>query len=126
MAKNVRDNVNIENLSRLDKVLIPVDIQVARASLATGVVRGHFSGNLEDLFGHIRESWFRSVKGLKIKGRSMMALDVDEPLRHLSKRGCTHRNKATGECSAYSKFEAKDFCVRGSILIGKQSVNLET
>ena len=52
----LRDNVGIGKLQSLDRVPIPVDIHVARASLATGVVKGTFVGKLNDLFGSIREA----------------------------------------------------------------------
>jgi len=41
----LRDNVGIKKLKNLDKVPIPVGIQVARATLAIGVVRGKFNGS---------------------------------------------------------------------------------
>jgi len=56
----------------------------------------------------------------------MIALDVDEPLWHLSKYGCTNRDKITGFCPAYSKCEARDLCIKGKIKIENGVVELET
>jgi len=122
----LRDNAEIAGLKNLDKVPIPVDIHVARATLSLGVVRGKFSGKLIDLFSHIREAWFQSVRGLDVKGRPMIALDVDEPLWHLSKYGCSHRDKSAGMCPKKKGCEVSDRCIDGKIKIDKGMVELDT
>lgn len=122
----LRDNVKISNLKNLDKVPIPVDIHVAKATLSTGVVRGQFLGELDEIFEYVRMAWFESVKGLYLKDRPMIALDVDEPLWNLSKYGCRGRDKYTGKCSNYNRCEAKDFCVRGTVNIFDNNVELKT
>lgn len=122
----LRDNVVISELRNLEKVPIPVDIHVARATLATGVVRGYFEGRLDRLFEYIRKAWFVSTEGLSLKDRSMMALDVDEPLWHLSKYGCTKRDDIAGCCLVRHRCEARGFCVDGKIRIEKGFVELET
>ena len=122
----LRDNVGIDSLINLNKVPIPVDIHVARATLAIGVVHGSYTGKLPDLFSHVRMAWFEGVIGLDIKNRPMIALDVDEPLWHLSKYGCTHRNKETGHCPKISECVAKKFCMNGRVKIEKNDVELCT
>jgi len=124
--KMLRDNFGISNLSNLNKVPIPVDIHVARATLATGIVKGDFKGDLANLFKYVREAWFESVRDLKIEDRPMIALDMDEPLWHLSKNGCTKRNKTTKDCPEYDKCEVNEFCVDGKINIKDNNVELET
>lgn len=122
----LRDNVGITQLKNLENVPIPVDIHIARATLATGIVRGQFRGRLYEVFEYIRKAWFESVKGLGIKNREMMALDVDEPLWHLSKYGCTNRDKTTGYCSLLNRCEAREFCIKGKVKIENSVVELET
>jgi hypothetical protein len=122
----LRDNAGISGLRALDKVPIPVDIHVARATLSLGVVNGKFSGKLIDLFSLIREAWFESVRGLEVKGRPMIALDVDEPLWHLSKYGCSYRDGSTGICRRKKGCEVRDFCTNGKIKIDKGQVELDT
>jgi len=122
----LRDNVGISRLMNLEKVPIPVDRHVARATLATGVVRGQFEGRLDELFEYVREAWFKSVKDLNAKNRPMIALDVDEPLWHLSKYGCANRDAITGHCPVYSRCEARNFCIRGKTKIKNSSAELET
>jgi hypothetical protein len=122
----LRDNVGITKLKNLEHVPIPVDNHVARATLCTGVLQGRYSGNLTDLFDYVREAWFESVKGLRLKNRSMIALDVDEPLWHLSKYGCTHRNKMTTDCQLMTKCDASEFCIEGQVKIEKNKVTLNT
>ena len=43
----LRDNVHMKELLDLDLVPIPVDIHVARATLALGIVHGQYEGKLE-------------------------------------------------------------------------------
>jgi endonuclease III len=115
----LRDNVGITQTQNLDKVPIPVDRHVARATLALGVVRGEYKGSLDRVFQIIRRAWSESVEGLSINGRPMIALDVDEPLWHLSKYGCSERDKVNGSCPLINVCEAKDFCIPGVINITK-------
>jgi hypothetical protein len=121
----LRDNVGISQLRNLEKVPIPVDRHVARATLATGVVRGQFRGRLNEVFEYIRKAWFESVKGLRVKNREMIALDVDEPLWNLSKYGCTMRDE-NGNCPLYDRCEAKEFCVKGVVKIENGIVEVST
>src|SRR5208283_501104 len=65
----LRDNAGISQLQNLDKVPIPVDIHIARSSLTTGIIRGHYKGSLISLFDYVRDAWFKSVKGISIKNR---------------------------------------------------------
>jgi len=122
----LRDNVGIDKLENLELVPIPVDIHVARATLATGIIRGNITTKINELFKEIRDVWYESVKGLKIRKREMISLDVDEPLWHLSKYGCTKRDKSTGECPMITTCEARDFCVRGTIKFDKDQITLDT
>lgn len=124
----LRDNAGISNLVKLEKVPIPVDIHIARATLATGIVKGKGAIGFNELFEHIRKAWSESVKDIIIKNRPMIALDVDEPLWLLSKYGCTNRDKITGNCPVQSSCEVRDFCVKGKIKIDNISgiVEMET
>ena len=125
-VRMLRDNVGISKLVNLEKVAIPVDIHIARATLTTGVVSGQFEGRLDELFKYVRKAWFKSVKDLNLKTRPMIALDVDKPLWHLSKYGCTSRNEISRYCSVYSRCKARDFCIKGKIKIKNGAVELET
>lgn len=122
----LRDNAGLDALKNLEGVPIPVDIHVARASLCLGIVRGSYEGRLEDLFGAIRQAWAESVRGHMAGGRPMIALDVDEPLWHLSRAGCGRRDMSTGACPLRSRCEFGAFCVGGTISIEGQRVSVDT
>jgi hypothetical protein len=122
----LRDNVGITELRDMDKIPIPVDIHVARSTLSTGIVRGSYDGPLEELFSYVRRAWWDSVLNLNISGRPMIALDVDEPLWHLSKYGCTFRDKQTGSCKMKNTCPAKDFCVPGKVIIENNHAEVKT
>lgn len=125
-VRMLRDNVGLDEIRNLDKVPIPVDIHIARATLALGVLRGRYAGSVENLFKTIRKAWFEGVEGLNVDGRPMIALDVDEPLWHLSKYGCTMRDLKTGDCPVYDSCEAKIFCIKGQVEIRNAQVILNT
>lgn len=123
----LRDNVGILNIQGLELVPIPVDIHIARATLALGIVRGQYAGGFGNLFETIRKAWFESVRGLHVGERPMIALDVDEPLWHLSRYGCTYRDKQSGECPLIRSCEAKAFCIKGKVNINNgTAIELDT
>jgi hypothetical protein len=122
----LKDNAKVSQIRIFDQVPIPVDIHVANATLSIGVVRGIFNGRLEVIFPSIRQAWSESVKGLHVEDRDMIALDVDEPLWHLSKYGCTNRDPETGNCPVFQKCVMRDFCIKGKIKFNQGFINLQT
>lgn len=122
----LRDNIGLTEIRNLDRVPIPVDIHVARATLALGIVKGSYQGNLEIIYESIRKAWFESVRGLEADGRPMIALDVDEPLWHLSRYGCTDRDKLSGKCPHYWRCEVKEFCTPGRLEVSSNQVIMVT
>jgi len=121
----LRDVVGLQ-IKNLEAVPIPVDVHVARASLAVGLVRGEYERNVEGIYEEIRQAWRESVRGLPVEGREMIALDVDEPLWHLSKYGCTDRAPYTGKCKHYERCVAKEFCVPGQVVVTSARVLLKS
>ena len=117
----LRDNAGY-SIRNLEAVPIPVDVHVARASLAIGLIRGHYEGGVDGIYQEIRRAWRESVKGLMVDGREMIALDVDEPLWHLSKYGCTDRDAETGICRHLERCDAREFCLRGSLNVSAARV----
>lgn len=122
-VRMLRDNVGINNILNLEKVPVPVDVHVARASLSLGIVFGNYEGSFYGVFDKIRKAWFEAIKDTEI-----ISLDVDEPLWHLSKHGCSkNRSKETGECRKYDVCHVKSFCIRGKLeIIKSETLNLNT
>lgn len=125
-VRMLRDNIGISHLKNLNRVPIPVDIHVARASLALGVVRGKYLGSLEPIFEKIREVWFKSTQGLSFGRREMIALDLDKPLWNLSKYGCADRSADSNDCPHKHECSVQDLCVSGKITIRNTKVELDT
>lgn len=111
----LRDNVGINRFKNLHKVPIPVDIHVARATLATGIIRGRFECKVSEIFEEIRKVWFEVVKRVKVDDKEIVAIDMDKPLWTLSRYGCTNRDIKTGECPLYDNCVVKEFCIKGAI-----------
>lgn len=122
----LRDNAHLTEIEDLDLVPIPVDIHIARATLALGIVHGQFEGRLETLFEEIRKAWFLSVEEIQVENRQMISLDIDKALWHLSKYGCTYRDQVTGQCPIFYRCELKAFCRPGTVSIKNGQVVLIT
>lgn len=125
-VKMLRDNGRIEDIRNLEQVPIPVDVHVARATLSIGVVRGTYSGTLGGAFPAIREAWKEGVAGVSTPRGSLIALDVDEPLWHLSKFGCRKRDTVTGYCPVKETCIMREFCRAGGIHLRKDGLTLNT
>jgi hypothetical protein len=122
----LRDNVRETRLSGLENIPIPVDVHVARSTFALGIVRGRYHGPSGPAFAKVREAWSKSARGFQVDGRQAIALDIDEPLWHLSKYGCTNRDKTTGWCPAQPKCALARLCVGGMIRVDSGSVDIQT
>lgn len=125
-VRMLRDNGKVEEITNLENVPIPVDVHVAKATLALGIVKGSYQGSLEGMYAFIRDAWKQGVRGASTGERPMIALDIDESLWHLSKFGCTKRDAVTGECPVKNQCIMKGFCVKGSVSIGKEGIHLDT
>jgi hypothetical protein len=127
-VRMLHDSAGITTIKNFDRVPIPVDIHIARASLMLGAIKGDYDGAFTPIPPMVRNVWFECVKGCNIKGRPMIALDLDEPLWHLSKYGCTHRNPTSGICPVKHKCIARELCMLGIISVSNatNSVRIET
>lgn len=124
------------NLKNLDKIEIPVDIHVARASLSLGVVRGKYNENQrEELFNKIRSAWSEGLGNTYYDNKRIFPLDVDVPLWLLSRGGCSiSRDKETGSCD-YKENKQQDlekkcpvvqFCILGKIKNLSENMEVDT
>lgn len=125
-VRMLRDNIGISHLKNLNRVPIPVDIHVARASLALGVVRGKYLGPVEPMFERISEVWFESTQGLNFGRKEMIALDMDKPLWNLSKYGCAERSADSNDCPHKHECSVRELCVSGKITIKNMKVEMDT
>lgn len=122
----LKDNVGIK-FKNIEKVPIPVDTHIARATLATGVVRVKAIINKDELNDLVREAWFKSLDSLKINDKQIIPLDLDKPLWHLSRYGCSkYPDKLSGHCFLKVTCEAKDFCVKGKIKREQDIYDIDT
>jgi hypothetical protein len=114
----LRDNVKIE-LGRMADIPIPVDVHIARATAALGVIRGAASVRFADVRPIIQAAW-RDVAA----GTPHIALDFDEPLWHLSKFGCTDR-RDTG-CPHFDGCPVASYCIPGVVRVSADHVEMNT
>jgi hypothetical protein len=122
----LRDNAGIDYILNMDKIPIPVDVHVARATLALGIVKGQYQGSPETIFAEIRKAWSQCTEKLVVNNRTLIPLDIDEPLWHLSKYGCTDRDPQNGNCPNKTTCEIREFCIPGKIDVSANSIRIDT
>ncbi|KPV61968.1 MAG: hypothetical protein AOA65_2136 [Candidatus Bathyarchaeota archaeon BA1] len=99
-------------MKNIDKVPIPVDVHIARATFATGCLTGNYKGNIYEVREVIDDVWRKACIGTKY-----YRLQFDFPLWNLSKYGCSYRTD--NSCIKRSACPISEFCVKGKILVSQ-------
>jgi hypothetical protein len=113
----LRDWPGIE-LEDMDEIRIPVDVNVLRATLCAGVLRGSYAGPVELPFADVRSIWHQATQGLTsaATGKPMIGLDMDGPLWRVGRYWCTNRgNGRLSPCPPGCP--CAPGCVNGSLTI---------
>lgn len=120
----LRDNVGLE-LTDIEKIPIPVDIHIARATFTTGCLQGKYSGTVsnKELMKQIDEGWRKSLSGINHE-KLRYVLQLDESLWHLSKYGCRFR-KGT-RCKQKARCPVGHLCVDGTIKGSSKKLEVNT
>jgi len=118
----LHDNVGI-NLKNLDKIPIPVDVHVARATFTTGCLTGEYEGNIANVTPKIDETWKQIVAHLN-HSKLKYALQMDESLWHLSKYGCTSRKDDS--CPKWKQCPVSEFCIKGLVQVSAKGIHVWT
>ncbi|MHA1757770.1 MAG: hypothetical protein ACTSVV_13425 [Promethearchaeota archaeon] len=117
----LHDVMNI-NFKNIELIPIPVDVHVARATFATGCLKGKFKGQINTIFKSIDNVWKKACEEL-----DFYRLRLDEPLWNLSKYGCSPGRRNSDTCSKVKKCPVGKFCVTGVIKINqKKGVIVDT
>ena len=114
----MHDVVGID-LKNLEKIPIPVDIHVARATFCVGGLKGEYVGSIQDIFGKIDEVWKDACESLPY-----YRLQLDEPLWHLSKYGCTNRRE--NYCTKSINCPVSQYCICGRVSVSADKVQINT
>jgi len=115
----INDVLHIE-LKNIDKIPIPVDRHIARATLRLGLLKGTYYGDISGIFQLIDSVWAEACEDLPY-----YRLQLDQPLWHLSKHGCTH--KKNNYCPRKAKCPVSDYCIDGEVVINdKGFITLNT
>ena len=106
-------------LENMNVLPIPVDVHVARATLATGGIVGAGLVDAGELYRAIEDLWERACER-----KPYYALRLDEPLWQQSRLGCT--NRSSDDCGAVNGCLIADLCVRGRIAFTDRGIDLDT
>jgi hypothetical protein len=99
----LEDSWQGHHLNGLGVLPIPVDVHIATATVMTGCVRGPFVGAFEELANAVRTVWFDACRNTP-----HYPLQLDQPLWHLSRRGC--RAPASVPCACGKRCPVGAFC----------------
>ncbi len=118
--RSLTDKVELP-FKNVEKLPIPVDVHVARATFTTGCITGKYSskGVNETIRKRVIELWNRALEGTEIAPIQMF-----RPLWLLSKHGCYYRKD--GERPKLKECPVKDFCVEGKVVLTSGRVEIDT
>lgn len=118
----LHDNVGIR-LKNLEKMPIPVDVHIARATFTTGCLKGEYKGSITDVSPRIDEAWKKIIPEIK-HPKLKYALQMDECLWHLSKYGCTSRK---GDfCPKRRECLVGELCIGGHVHVSAKGIKIST
>lgn len=107
-----------------EKIDLPIDIHVMRATFTTGCLVGEHSGSFNGLKGMAINAWDEVCEN-----SSLCPLDLDEALFNLSREGCS--NIENGKCPKSNECELyPGFCVtanpRCKLEVNNDEVHIDT
>lgn len=118
-CRMLRDNCGVA-LENMEQLPIPVDVHIARATLAIGAVQCDAPVSEAHLFQEIRAVWAKACDGT-----IYYPLQFDRALWQQSRLGCTNRSEDA--CPKMDECLVGDMCVKGRIAFGQNgTIDLET
>lgn len=102
-VRMLQDSWQGQYLSGLEELPIPVDIHIAAATVMTGCICGPFEVPSKELRDAVVQVWFDACRD-----GAYYPLQFDEPLWHLSRRGC--RKTSSFPCEFRSHCPVAEFC----------------
>jgi len=118
----LHDNVGIK-LKNLEKMPIPVDVHITRATFTTGCLKGEYTGTITDVSPKIDEAWKKIIPEIK-HPKLKYALQMDECLWHLSKYGCTSRKRDF--CPKRKQCPVGKLCIGGHVHVSATGIKVST
>ena len=112
------DNAGLA-LAGMNELPLPVDVHVARSSLAIGAVAASGSIDETDLRAAVQQVWADACRD-----RPYYPLRLDEALWQQSRLGCT--NRTSSGCPKRADCCVADLCVAGRISLGENVVKVAT
>ena len=118
----LHDNAGVE-LKNLDRIPIPVDVHIARATFTTGCLTGEYKGTISKISDKIDEAWRKAIELVR-HPKLTYRLQLDEPLWHLSRYGCTFRKG--NSCPKRRACPVQEFCEKGVVDVSAERVEVNT
>ena len=104
----LQDSWQGRQFTGMEELPIAVDVHIAAGTVMTGCVRGSFEGTFKELREAIVQVWFDACRD-----REYYPLQFDEPLWHLSRRGC--RDTPLFPCVHRASCPVAEFCTSTSV-----------
>lgn len=114
----LHDNGGVR-LKGMNDLPIPVDVHIARSTLAIGAIEADGPLDSEQLRVAIQSVWEDACRD-----KPYYALRLDEPLWQQSRLGCTNRTSTS--CAMREECIVSDLCVRGRISLTTSGADVAT
>jgi hypothetical protein len=124
--KILRDSADYELFCELDKIPIKVDLHIARATVALGLISGKYSGQFPVISHKICDLWMNALNESTCDEKIITSLDISGPLRLLSKIGCMKKDGKRNVCPKFQDCPLKNYCVKGLFSLDISNVIIDT
>ena len=120
----LHDEAGIDFKKNYEKIHLPIDRHVMRATFTTGCLVGKYSGSFDSTKGMAINAWAEVCEDL-----SLNQLDLDEALFNLSREGCSNIENGKcpkrNECELYPRFcvTAKPQC---KLVVNNKELHIDT
>ncbi len=117
----VKEKIKGMPFKHLEKLPIPVDVHVARATFATGCITGKYKA--KSITATVRNLIIK-LWDEALKEENILPIEMFRPLWLLSKHGCHYRKN--GNCPKKDECPVKEFCVEGKVIVSASKIDVDT
>ncbi|SNR77429.1 N-glycosylase/DNA lyase [Desulfurobacterium atlanticum] len=119
--RTIKEKIKEIPFKNLEKLPIPVDVHVARATFTTGCITGKYKAKsiTTTVRNLIIKLWNEALKD-----ENILPIEMFRPLWLLSKHGCHYRKN--GDCPKKENCPVKEFCVKGKVVVSASKMEIDT
>lgn len=113
-------------MKNLDKIPLLVDTHIIRATIASGLIYGLYSGEVHPISRKVQQIWSEVAGDTTGTTGTIIPSDLYEPLYTLSKIGCIRKDGKSGKCPCLDDCPINSYCVDGIFSVGSDGILMDT